>query len=134
VAPPDRRSPDDLRIAAVHEAGHAVAYLAFGRAIAAVSIVARGGSGGLTRARGPVSKLPRRGDIDDIIVTLLAGRAAEKAILGDASAGAEGDLAQATTILVEAHATQGLGDTLIHRADFSSLLAYDSGSMRAPSP
>ncbi|HEY8162847.1 MAG TPA: AAA family ATPase [Methylocystis sp.] len=125
VAPPEDRDPDDRRTAAVHEAGHAIAYLAAGRAVAAVSIVAHGGSGGHTRAEGRLPTLPRRADLDDVVVPLLAGRAAEDVLLGAPSTGAEGDLATATGILADAHARQGLGDRLTNCGDPSAALAYD---------
>ncbi|TDX62131.1 peptidase M41-like protein [Methylosinus sp. sav-2] len=125
VAPEDDRSPEDLRIAAIHEAGHVVAHLASGREVTQVSLIARGESGGRTIAHAPTIA-PRRRDIDDIALAMLAGRAAEQELFGEASAGAVGDLAQATRLLAEARARQGLGDSLLHRGEpIETLLASD---------
>ena len=126
VAPADGRSPEELRIAAVHEAGHVVAHLVASREITQVSLIARGESGGRTIAHAPTIA-PRRQDIDDIALAMLAGRAAEEELFGEPSAGAVGDLAQATRLLAEARARQGLGDTLLHRGEpIETLLANDS--------
>jgi hypothetical protein len=125
VAPPDRRSHDDLRIAAVHEAGHAVAFRAAGRTVASISIVLRGDAGGETRAKGRTPFSPTRADLDAAVVPLLSGRAAEATVLGAVSAGAVADLAAATRLLADAHGAHGLGATMLHRGDPSQALLYD---------
>jgi DNA polymerase III delta prime subunit len=130
VAPEDDRSPEDLRIAAVHEAGHVVAHLAVGHEIAQASLIARGESGGRTIAHAPTTA-PRRRDIDNVAIAMLAGRAAEQELLGEASNGAVGDLAQATRLLAEARARQGLGDSLLHRGEPIEALLASDGALRA---
>lgn len=126
VAPPDDRDPRDLRVAAVHEAGHAIAYVDAGRGISSTSVVLRGDAGGETRATGSLPMFPTRAHLDAAIVPMLAGRAAEETILGAASSGSDSDLAKATAILVDAHTVKGLGASLVHRGDpAASLLSYD---------
>lgn len=125
IAPPDDRTPADRRVAAVHEAGHCVAYREVGMQIASASIIPRGASGGETRAAGRRPEFPTRADLDAGVMILLAGRAAEEAILGAASTGAVADLAVATRALAEGHAAHGLGATLLHRSDAAGSLAYD---------
>ena len=88
IAPPDERTPADRRVAAIHEAGHCVAYREAGMQIASASIIPRGASGGETRAAGRRPMFPTRADLDAGVMILLAGRAAEEAILGAASTGA----------------------------------------------
>jgi len=116
VAPPDVRSPADVRRAAVHEAGHAVAQIALGGAVESVTIVAAAGSGGHTRMGASASSFPTAVDLDGVAVMMLAGRAAEEAILGAPSAGAEGDLKSATELVCSVHASAGLADSLLHLA------------------
>ena len=77
VAPPDVRSPADVRRAAVHEAGHAVAQIALGGAVESVTIVAAAGSGGHTRMGASASPFPTAADLDAAATMMLAGRAAE---------------------------------------------------------
>jgi hypothetical protein len=125
IAPPDHRSPADRRVAAVHEAGHCVAYREAGLTIASTSIVARGDSGGETRAAGRPSMFPTRADLDAGVVILLAGRSAEEVVLGAASTGAVVDLAVATRALADGHGSHGLGDTLRHRPDPAASLSFD---------
>jgi hypothetical protein len=125
IAPPDDRTPADRRVAAIHEAGHCVAYREAGMQIASASIIPRGASGGETRAVGRRPAFPTRADLDAGVTILLAGRAAEEAILGAASTGAVADLAMATRALAEGHAAHGLGATLLHRSDAAASLAYD---------
>ncbi|HEY8063808.1 MAG TPA: AAA family ATPase [Methylosinus sp.] len=127
IAPPDHRSPADRRVAAVHEAGHCVAYLDAGLTIASTSIVVRGNAGGETRAAGSPPMFPTRADLDAGVALLLAGRAAEEIVLGAASTGAVVDLAMATRALADGHGSHGLGDSLLHRADPARTLAFDHG-------
>ncbi|MDR3422856.1 MAG: M50 family metallopeptidase, partial [Xanthobacteraceae bacterium] len=128
VAPVDSTSPDDRRVLAVHEAGHAVAGVLAGRALCSISVVARADSGGRTTMSGGPSSVFTRASIDVEIRVLVSGRAAEDVLLGAASMGAEEDLAVATRLLAAAHASGGLGADLLHRApsrDAHALLALD---------
>jgi hypothetical protein len=126
IAPPDDRPPDFLRRIAIHEAGHVVGFLAAGQEIESVSLIQRGPVAGGTFVRQTLYGLGRRVDLDAEVVATLAGRAAEEATLGEVSASAVADLASATQMLARAHAAQGLGFSLIHHDDPSTLLASDT--------
>jgi ATP-dependent Zn protease len=123
IAPADTRSPSDIRRAAVHEAGHAVAQIALGGSIESVTIVATERSGGRTRTSGLLPDLPTARDLDMEGVVTLAGRAAEATFLGAPSAGAESDLARATELVCMQHASSGLGSSLVHLAPSGSASA-----------
>ena len=109
----DARSPGEQRLAAVHEAGHAVAacVLWSGR-LRMVTLRGDDGGGGFTATASPSSGLVRPADLRDRLILLLAGRAAEEEVFGTASSGAGGaadsDLARATGIAVTASAAFGL--------------------------
>ena len=127
VSPPTDPDPDFLRRACVHEAGHAVAIERHEPgAVTAVSVVGDGTTGGSTsrRPRGPILAL--RADLEAQAVTLLAGRAAEILVLGEASAGSgggeESDLARATLSVVRIHGSLGLGDDLSFRGGDEALV------------
>jgi hypothetical protein len=102
------------RIVAVHESGHALVSAATGRAN--VSMLAIQSDGGVTATR-----LHRTGEdraaIEAHIAISMAGRAAERLLLGQVSAGAGGDpasdLATATRLATALEASWGLGSTLI---------------------
>lgn len=127
VAPADARTPDTIRRCAVHEAGHAVGSLLMGRGVECVTLVAAG----LSQARttvGAGADVPTLADVDADLVVTFGGRAAEQALLGSVSVGAERDLAEATAIVAAAHASSGLGVSLVHRAaspDAIALLNVD---------
>jgi cell division protease FtsH len=65
--------------------------------------------------------LPTRADIEDRVVAVLSGRAAEEMIFRDASSNAGGDvksdLATATRFVARLHASLGLSDSLVFLAD-----------------
>jgi len=95
----DDRTPHELYLSAVHEAGHAVAAVEIGIGVRGVTIRATDTTGG-GFSRGRASYFMTEHDIHDELVCLLAGRAAEQVVLGEASCGAGGgadsDLAVAT--------------------------------------
>jgi ATP-dependent Zn protease len=109
----DKRTPGELRIAGVHEAGHAIAAMELSIPIAVVSIQGSDGDGGHVQG-GPGTSFPRAADIQSRLVFILAGRAAEEVILGGPTAGsggsAESDLARATWLAAKARADLGFGD------------------------
>ncbi|WP_299416227.1 AAA family ATPase [uncultured Sulfitobacter sp.] len=95
---------------AIHEAGHAVASAALGLgAIQSISITTNGGE--IQRRIQPNESL--LSDIEAEIIYSLAGRAAERLVLGEVSAGAGGqdasDLALATRWAIQLETTLGLG-------------------------
>lgn len=107
--------PEGLRrIIAVHEAGHAVVSTATG--LGRVSMAAIGHDGGVTQASvAPTGQ--DRAAIEAHLAVILAGRAAERLIIGKVSAGAGGDqssdLATATRLAAALEASWGLGASLI---------------------
>lgn len=104
---------------AVHEAGHAVAGAALGLGtIESIAITNEGGQ--IQRRSMPIESL--LSDIEAEIAYALAGRAAERLVLDEVSAGAGGpaasDLALATHMAVQIETTYGLGhEGLVWHAD-----------------
>jgi len=134
VAPPDGKSDRDRRVAALHEAGHAVVAVLGGRALMSVSIAGVGTTAGATTTRNAFSSFPTRAEIEAETRVLMAGRAAEIVFLGVASMGAEGDLMVATRLVAMLHTAGGLGADLLHRApseDPTGPLAFDPALRRA---
>ena len=133
----ERRSPDDLRLAALHEAGHAIALLVLRPgALEAVALRDGDGRGGRTSASLHIDQQWRLSDVRETLTVILAGRAAEELCLGCASSGAGGtassDLARATELAARAESAYGLdpaaglawrGDVEAHR--LPQLLAAD---------
>ena len=111
----DFRSPDDIWLAAVHEAGHVVAAFALQpSSIDMVTLNGREGSGGHTNLKAAGSVYARSSDIHWQLITCLAGRAAEHEVLGTPSSGAGGrspnDLAQATELAARSDTAFGFSD------------------------
>lgn len=107
---PDTTNPNLLWRMALHEAGHAVVGAALGLgAINSMKITAQGGE--IRRRIVPTELL--LSDIEALICYDLAGRAAERLVLGTISAGAGGpeqsDLAIATDRALKIETTYGLG-------------------------
>jgi cell division protease FtsH len=105
--------PETLLRIAIHEAGHAVAAAVVrpGKLVGA-TIIERGNTGGSVHT--VAHRIPSdRNAVRVEIAELLAGRAAEEAILGDASGGSGGsessDLALATILAVAEETALGLG-------------------------
>lgn len=107
--------PADLRWrVAVHEAGHAVAGAATGLAVPRLLVIrADGGTTWQVLARGG----SQRADIEAGLVVNLAGRTAERLLLGQPSGGAGGpagsDLASATAAAAALEVSLGLGQSLL---------------------
>lgn len=107
---PANETRDQIWRTAVHEAGHAI--VAHALRIGEVQSILISGDGGKVSCR----LQPNEGKLADImarIAWLMAGRAAERLVLGEISAGAGGpatsDLAQATRAAIDIEATYGLG-------------------------
>ena len=114
IAPPDKRSDEDRRRVAIHEAGHAIAALALGRPLKSVSIIPDGTYGGTTEVINKASP-PTLADIEDLVVIALAGRAADELLGRGANAGARDDLRTATELLLGARTQFGLAGSLAWR-------------------
>jgi cell division protease FtsH len=119
VAGLQRRSqvltPGDRRRIAYHEAGHAVAAAALPGAgrVTKVSIVARRGHGGVTwYAPEDDRVLATRGELEDRIAALLAGREAEVLTFGEPSTGANDDLRRAAALARAMVWECGMGERL----------------------
>lgn len=117
----DHRTEDQLRRAAVHEAGHVITGRAIGSTVESVSIISVEASGGSARMSLPVASLVTRSQFEGLVVSLLGGRAAEQMLLGEPSQGAGGsddsDLARATAMVATMEASLGLGSSLVFRSN-----------------
>lgn len=103
-----------LEACAVHEAGHAVIAHALGIPVRRVTIVPTAHARGTTTL--DTATVPQtRGGIETLVMVGLAGRSADEQMGSGASAGAEQDLRNATSLLASAHAAWGLGSYLSHR-------------------
>ncbi len=120
--------PDAVRRIAIHEAGHAVTTEFFGSGrVISVRIGGRGAVGGLTSVKLASGDLETRSWIEERVVEVLSGRAAEIVLLGEASTGAGGDeqsdLAIATRMLAVMALSCGLADDLVYRTNSENALA-----------
>ena len=79
---------------ATHEAGHAVVRAAVGLSLPQRAVL----SAGTSHVASPAPSTLRLLEVERLIATLLGGRAAELLLMGDASSGAETDIAQATSL------------------------------------
>lgn len=106
VAGPERRSrlvtPRERKIIAYHEAGHAVVmhHLTNSDPVHKITIIPRGQAGGYTMylPESADNMLMSREQLEDMIVGLLGGRAAEELTFGRITTGASDDLKRATSI------------------------------------
>lgn len=115
----DDVSPDELWRICVHEAGHAVAAFVLGRQVHHITTIRRGDQLGSSTTE-QLSKAATRTQLEEHIITSLAGRNAEILVLGQACDGAEADLHSATLTAAAVHGSYGLGVSITHRATASS--------------
>jgi cell division protease FtsH len=109
------RNRRDLRVTAIHEAGHAVAMhsLPTQDPVLQITIVPRGQSLGATwHIPRDDSSNPTRNQMYEQIVGLLGGRVAEDLFLGDISVGASNDIERATKLARDMVARYGMSDAL----------------------
>ena len=119
VAGPEKRSrvrlQEDLRLTAIHEAGHAVAmyHLPTHDPVRQISIIPRGQALGLTWSL-PQSESSHltRNQMYEQIVGLLGGRVAEALFLGDISTGASSDIDRASKLARDMIARYGMDEAL----------------------
>lgn len=112
MVPKDDRTPADIRAIALHEIGHAVVAHRLGQIVESVSIIPEGTSGGRTWTK-LSTIIPTWERLLDLATVMLGGRAADIVLGAGANAGAEGDLASATELVLAAHQRQGLRDSLV---------------------
>ncbi|CAE7492363.1 FTSH10 [Symbiodinium microadriaticum] len=106
-------SPEERRIVAFHEAGHAVAgwYLEHASPLLKVTIVPRSkGSLGYAQYLPKEISLRTKDQISDIICMALAGRAAEMVHFGRYTTGASDDLRKVTQIIYEMVQVYGMNE------------------------
>lgn len=121
---------------AIHEIGHAIVYSALG--IGTVATIRIGGRGGEVAISLDVAELQDEDGVMKLIAATLAGRAAEKIVLGKvlvgAGGGVESDLAQATRLALDAETSLGLGEDmpLLYRppSNVSDVLSYNPNLAR----
>ncbi|GJE27529.1 AAA family ATPase [Methylobacterium organophilum] len=127
IAPPDDRTPEEVRVCACHEAAHAVAVQVLGAGeVRSVTIAMGRDSAGRTRAALHPRTILTRAQSEALTIVALAGRAMD-ALGGVPNSGAGGphgsDLSRATAQVAVLHGAQGLGETLIHRGGSTEEIA-----------
>ena len=145
MAGPEKKSrvvtPEEKKLTAYHEAGHAVAgfYCKHHPRVHEITIIPRGQAGGYTmylpeKDRSYVTK----GEMFEDIVSSLGGRVAEQLILEDISTGASNDLQQATNIARQMITKYGfserLGPVVYGTSQEETFLGRDFGQGKGYSP
>ena len=108
-------SEKDKRLTAYHEAGHAIvsSQLETQKGVKEVSIIPRGVAGGYTMYKSDEDKYYiSKTEMEEKLVALLGGRAAEKIVLNDISTGASNDIEVATGIAKNMITKYGMSETL----------------------
>ena len=108
-------SDKDKKLTAYHEAGHAVVskYLPTQADVKEVSIIPRGVAGGYTMYKTDEDKYYiSKTEMQEKLIALLGGRAAEKLVLDDISTGASNDIEVATKIARDMVTKYGMSDNL----------------------
>ena len=119
LAGPEKRSrvrlQKDLRLTAIHEAGHAVAMYSLPThdPVRQISIIPRGRALGLTWTQPEQeSTHMTRNEMYEMIVGLLGGRVAEELFLNDISTGASSDIDRASKLARDMIGRYGMSKTL----------------------
>ena len=127
LAGPEKRSrvvPEhERKLTAYHEAGHAVVMHALPthEPVHRITIVPRGQAGGMTIALPDEDRsYQSKRYMEEQIVSLLGGRAAEKLMLGDISTGASNDIERASHIARKMVTAYGMSERL-------GSIAFESG-------
>ena len=108
-------SEKDKKITAYHEAGHAVVsrYLETQEPVKEISIIPRGMAGGYTMNKTNEDKnYISKTEMEERLIVLMAGRAAEKIIINDISTGASNDFEVATKIAKDMVTVYGMSDVV----------------------
>ena len=106
-------SDKDKKLTAYHEAGHAIVskYLETQQDVKEVSIIPRGLAGGYTMYKTNEDKYYiSRTEMEEKLIALMGGRAAEKIALNDISTGASNDIEVATNIAKDMVKKYGMSD------------------------
>lgn len=108
-------SDKDKKLTAYHEAGHAIVswYLPTQSKVKEISIIPRGVAGGYTMYKTDEDKTYiSKTEMEERLIALLGGRAAEKIALDDISTGASNDIEVATQIARDMVIKYGMNDTI----------------------
>ncbi|MCL2859226.1 MAG: ATP-dependent zinc metalloprotease FtsH [Oscillospiraceae bacterium] len=108
-------SEKDKKLTAYHEAGHAIVskFLPTQEDVKEVSIIPRGHAGGYTMYKTVEDKYYiSKTEMEERLITLLGGRAAEKIALNDISTGAGSDIQVATQIAKDMIEVYGMSETV----------------------
>ncbi len=108
-------SEKDKKLTAYHEAGHAVVsqYLETQEPVKEISIIPRGMAGGYTMNKTNEDKnYISKTEMEERLMVLMAGRAAEKIIINDISTGASNDFEVATKIAKDMVTIYGMSDVV----------------------
>ena len=108
-------SDKDKRLTAYHEAGHAIVswFLPTQKEVKEISIIPRGMTGGYTMYKSDEDKsYVSKTEMEERLIALLGGRAAEKLALDDISTGASNDIEVATQIAKDMVTKYGMNDTI----------------------
>ncbi len=108
-------SEKDKKLTAYHEAGHAIvsSRLETQKGVKEVSIIPRGVAGGYTMYKSNEDKwYISKTEMEEKMVALMGGRAAEKIVLNDISTGASNDIEVATGIAKDMITKYGMSETL----------------------
>ena len=108
-------SEKDKKLTAYHEAGHAIvsSRLETQKNVKEVSIIPRGVAGGYTMYKSNEDKYYiSKTEMEEKMVALMGGRAAEKIVLNDISTGASNDIEVATGIAKDMITKYGMSETL----------------------
>ena len=124
-------SPDEKRMVAFHEAGHAILGIKLENAeiVQKVTIVPRGQAGGYAMMTPEEEKfLQTKGSLTDTITGLLGGRVSEELVIGEISTGAHNDIEKATAIaraMVAQYGMSKLGPIQYEKQSGSVFLGRD---------
>ena len=108
-------SDKDKRLTAYHEAGHAIVsqLLPTQTAVKEISIIPRGVAGGYTMYKSDEDKYYiSKTEMEEKLIALLGGRAAEKIALDDISTGASNDIEVATKVAKDMVTVYGMSDKI----------------------
>lgn len=106
-------SEKDKKLTAYHESGHAIVsrYLETQEPVKEISIIPRGMAGGYTMNKTNEDKnYISKTEMEERLIVLMAGRAAEKIVINDISTGASNDFEVATKIAKDMVTVYGMSD------------------------
>ena len=140
IAGPERKSrvitPQEKRIIAYHEGGHAVAghFLPKADPVFKVTIVARGMAGGYTRSM-PADdrRLQDRSYYEAMMAQALGGHVAEEMVFGEPTTGAHDDIGKVTHIAREMVTQWGMSERLGPPAPSAAATRWSSSGATSPS-